>query len=439
MNETYNLAPRELAWWLHPIAVFAGLNGLTAAAAFLADSKVYMELWRTPKYFTGYALFTTLAVIVVFCLSVRLTAGNYSAHSHEFEWRGTVSFSRALKLFKVSFWLCITAYSIWAVLGISRGLTIGILKSVFMGGVDVITLRKYLETVPGLTTCTQFGIAAVVLGSIIGSSVGWRLVRGRIAILLLLALLRALLNSERLAFLELAIPFLVLYLAEPVAWTSRRSIRALIRLAPLVGAVFIYGIFTTFEYFRSWSTYYSGREANLFQFTAWRLLGYYVTSANNTAYFISRIHGSLDAPYFTLHFLWEFPILSGYVRDIFSWVNLDYDTYMKILGAGANPEFNNPGGLLSPVVDLGLLGGLAYWGLMGLIVGYLYRLYVNKHPLGMCMYPVVFLTLAEIPRYIFWAEGRAFPALVFLLLSAVLMLRSATYFEPLPDYRLQTD
>ena len=79
---------------------------------------------------------------------------------------------------------------------------------------------------PGVTTCTQFGIAAVVLGCLIGSSVGWRLVRGKLVILFLLALVRALLYSERLAFLELAIPLLVLYFAEPVSWTRHRGLRA---------------------------------------------------------------------------------------------------------------------------------------------------------------------------------------------------------------------
>ena len=52
-------------------------------------------------------------------------------------------------------------------------------------------------------------------------------------------------------------------------------------------------------------------------------------------------------------------------RICFSWVHLDYDGYMNLLAAGANPEFNNPGGLLSPVVDFGVLGGLAYWGSHG--------------------------------------------------------------------------
>ncbi len=440
MNETENrLAPRDLAWWLHPIAIFVGLNGLTGTAAFLADSKIYMELWREPKYFTEFTALVTIGVLVAFSVGARLGAGNQSDYSDEVGWRGTVSFPRALVLFNVSFWLCITAYVVWITLGISRGLSIGILKTIFTGGADVLTLRTYLETVPGVTTCTQFGIAAVVLGCLIGSSVGWRIVRGKLAILFLLALVRALVYSERLAFLELAVPLLVLYFAEPVSWTSRRWLRAVVRFAPLVGSTFIYIVFTTFEYFRSWSSFYSARESNLFQFAFWRLLGYYVTSANNTSYLITRIHDSLNAPYFSLHFLWEFPVLNVYVKDVFSWVHLDYDGYMSLLAAGANPEFNNPGGLLSPVVDFGVAGGLAYWGIMGLVAGYLYRLYRTNHPLGMCMYPVVFLTLTEVPRYLFWGEGRAFPALAYLLLSAFFMVRSATHFEAFTQSELQPD
>jgi oligosaccharide repeat unit polymerase len=440
MNETNNsLAAREVAWWLHPIAIFIGLNGLTGAAAFLADSKIYMELWRTPKYFTEFTALVTVGVIILFSVGARLGTGGHTNYSSEFEWRGAVSFTRALTLFKLSFWLCMMAYAVWIALGVSRGLSIGVLKQIFTGGADVITLRTYLETVPGVTTCTQFGIAAVVLGSIIGSSVGWRLVRGKLVVLFLFALVRALLYSERLAFLELAIPLLVLYFAEPVSWTRRRWLRALVRIAPLAGAVFVYIVFTSFEYFRSWSSYYSARESNLLEFGFWRLLGYYVTSANNSAYLITRIPDSLNAPYFSLHFLWEFPGLNLYVKDLFHWVNFDYNGYMNLLAAGANPEFNNPGGLLSPVVDFGVLGGLAYWGIMGLLTGYLYRLYMINHPLGMCIYPVAFLTLTEIPRYLFWGEGRAFPALAYLLLSALLMVRSATYFESFTQAKLQAD
>jgi hypothetical protein len=96
----------------------------------------------------------------------------------------------------------------------------------------VYSLRTFLETVPGVTTCTQFGIAAGVLGCLIGAGGRWDMVRRKLAILLFLALLRALIYSERLAFLELAIPFLVLRLAEPGSWARNRSLRTLIRVAP---------------------------------------------------------------------------------------------------------------------------------------------------------------------------------------------------------------
>jgi hypothetical protein len=59
--------------------------------------------------------------------------------------------------------------------------------------------------------------------------------------------------------------------------------------------------------------------------------------------------------------------------------------------------------------------------------------------LGMCMYPVIYLTLTEVPRYLFWGEGRAFPALAYLLLSAFLMLRSATHYEVFTRCKLQAD
>ena len=56
--------------------------------------------------------------------------------------------------------------------------------------------------------------------------------------------------------------------------------------------------------------------------------------------------------------------------------------------------------VIGPVVDFGILGGLLYWGFMGLVLGYLYSLYLCKHPLGMCIYPVFYLALTEVPRYL---------------------------------------
>ncbi|HXP82794.1 MAG TPA: O-antigen polymerase [Verrucomicrobiae bacterium] len=427
-NARHDFSQDEIPWWLHPVPVFVGLNGLTGVAAFLAQPGTYLELWGTPRYFNGFTLLLTAAVIVVFSAGVWLALSKQSAHSSRSEWRGTVSFSQTLLLFNVSFWISVMAYAIWIGLGLARGLGLELLKSIFIGGdVAIYILREPLETVPGITTWTQVGIAAVVLGCMIGIGGGWKIVRRKLAILAVLALVRGLLYSERLAFLELAIPFLVLWLAQPASWKPSRVLRTLIRIAPVLGAAIIYMVFTCFESFRSWSIYYSSRESSLLLFGFWRLVGYYVTSVNNTAYLLSSFHHPLGAPYFSFTFLWEFPVLNVFVKDLFSWVHMDYKSYMDLLAFGANPEFNNPGGLLSPVVDFGVLGGLAYWAAMGLITGHLYYLFISKHPLGMCLYPVVYLTLTEIPRYLYWGEGRAFPALVYLILSATVLLRSARF------------
>jgi hypothetical protein len=421
------LRREELAWWLHPLAIFVGLNGLTCVAAWVADPETYLKLWRTPKYFNDFSLLLAAAVIVAFSVGLWLALANHDA---KLEWPGTVSFSQALVLFKVSFWISVMAYGVWISLGISRGLGWSALKSVFAGGsLNAFSLKPFLQTVPGITTCTQFGIAAVVLGCLIGGAAGWKIVWRKLAILFLLALLRALLYSERLAFLELAIPFLVAWMAEPAPWTRSRRIRTLIRIAPVLAAGAIYLVFTGFEYVRSWSIYYSSRESSLFLFTFWRLLGYYVTSLNNSAFLLSSLHHSLGGPYFSFNFLWQFPVLNAFVKDTFSWVHMDYASYMALLGAGANPEFNNWGGLLTPIVDFGVAVGLEYWVVMGLITGYLYKSYLCKHPLGLCLYPVVYLALTEVPRYLYWGEGRAFPALAFLLLSGFLLVRSASNYQ----------
>lgn len=421
----------KVVWWLHPVTVFAGLNALIGIAAWLVSPATYLQAWRTPKYFSASTALLTAAAITAFVAGAWLSQAQWPRHVQEPEWRGTVPLSQAMLLFKISFWACIIGYAFWTGFAISRGVGLDLLRSAFTGGaVDVVTLKTdFLETVPGITTFTQFGIPAVVLGCLIGTGVGWRIVWRKLAIVFFLALVRALLFSERLAFLELAVPFIVCHMGQAPPWTRRPLLRTLIRFAPALGAVALLLLFVGFEYFRSWSNYYSSTESSLLQFGSWRLLGYYATSLNNTAYLLSSIHQPLGAPYFSFSFLWRFP--NSLIGAIFPWVHLNFDSYMDLLQYGANPEFNNPGGLLSPVIDFGAVGALAYWATMGLLTGFCYRLLLRKHPLGLCMYPVIYLALTETPRFIYWGTGRAFPALVYLLVSAILLRRWAAQYRPL--------
>src|SRR5262249_4281651 len=147
---------------------------------------------------------------------------------------------------------------------------------------------------------------------------GWRRVWIRSAIVLGLAVIRALVNSERFAIIELVIPFVVASLTLRYIGSEgcSRRLRALLSLAPLIGIGMLFLVFTGFEYFRSWSNYYAGRGLSLWEFGAMRLLGYYVTSLNNGSYLLQRLE-TLGAPYFTLHFLWTFPLSGRLVRHLF--------------------------------------------------------------------------------------------------------------------------
>ena len=89
-----------------------------------------------------------------------------------------------------------------------------------------------------------------------------------------------------------------------------------------------------------------------------------------------------------------------------------------------NPEFNNPGGLAVPVIDFGPVGALVFFLIAGVVIGFAYRSWRQGNPVGLLVYPVFFTGLLELPRYLYWTEGRVFPAMVFLLATAWFMTRS---------------
>ena len=85
---------------------------------------------------------------------------------------------------------------------------------------------------------------------------------------------------------------MVLRLAEPDSLMRQRRSRNLIRFAPLLGIAGVYLVFTGFETVRSWSIDDSAGESSLWLFGFWRLVGYYVTAFNNSAYVLSTLQHS---------------------------------------------------------------------------------------------------------------------------------------------------
>jgi hypothetical protein len=416
-------------WWLHPASVFGGCGILIGISAYAFSEQTYHEAWRTPKFFDAYALSLTLACVAVFILGSVVTSKVTSRVAPIAS--GNIGLqlpaTLLLRLFTIAFWLTILGYCIWAGLAISRGMSLQDVFGVITGekGAMYDARYTYLPTVGGVTTLTQFGTAAVIIGALVIGVHGWRAVRWRMCILLALAAARALINSERFALIELIVPFTVTclgvwYLGKP---NIRRTYRGLVNLAPLAGVVALFFLFTGFEYFRSWTNYYQGGDLPLLEFGARRLTGYYVTSFNNGAFLLGRLE-PLDAPYFTLHFLWGFPLTGPVTKRLFPDPLLETNDkwfYFPFLDSEANLEFNNGDGMMFPLMDFGIAGGLIYWLVIGMACGYLHQSYVQKRPLGLFLYPAIYLGLMEVPLALYWAEGRAFPSMCLLLFAPVLI------------------
>jgi oligosaccharide repeat unit polymerase len=409
-------------WWLNPAALFGIAGAVIAVCAYAISEATYRTYWRTPKFFDLSALWISLGCCAVFAFGSALSTWFLSRTARleqEPDWMETIPWNTMHTLFRLSFYLCVLGYLVWVILAVQRGMTLQIVGEVLLGekGAMYDARFTYLPTVGGVTTLTQFGTASVILGAVIAFFHGWKSVRFKLGVLVLLALLRALINSERFALIELFVPFLIVGLGVRVLnRPAPRRRRVLMNLAPAIGVVSLLLFFTGFEYLRSWSNYYSGRDQSLLEFGSMRLLGYYVTSFNNGAYLLQRLD-PLNAPYFTAHFLWTFPLSSSAIKHFFPDPMLDTADkwfYFPFLESEANVEFNNADGMLFPLMDYGVAGGLIYWTVAGLACGWLYHQFRSRRPSGMLLYPLIYLALLEVPLTLYWGEGRAVYSLTLL-------------------------
>jgi hypothetical protein len=403
-------------------AVIAGLT------AYYTDTSGYQNFWQTPKYFDLSSLGLLLGVVIIFVLGCVIGAARRGGHDSSTDWTLGIRWQSVRLLFRLSFILTIAAYGIWFAVGIQHGLRFGLIYDLIRNasGATHYLRDEYLPTIPGVTTATQFGIAVIALGVPLGAATGWRNVRWQCLTVFTLAFIRAFLNTERLAVIELLVPFVVsfIWLRPP---TGRRA-RGLTQAAPVLGPVFLYFFFGAAEYFRSWSDYYANRESSFWTFIGLRLMGYYTTALNNGA-LLWRVRNPLSlglAP-MTLEFIGRFPILSDMLRFLFPYLFSSVTTsdarYAALLATSANPELNNPSGIFGPISDYGVMGGLLYWLLCGVVCGYLYKEFRLRTASGVFLYPMLYIGLIEATRILYWAGGRFFPAIFLMVVSVLFVVR----------------
>jgi oligosaccharide repeat unit polymerase len=336
--------------------------------------------------------------------------------------------------FYISFVVILVAYAIWLLILMKHGVSLNILASGLEGDAGAgDQIKNPDETIPGVTTLTQMAAGFVLLGLILINKFGWKnslyTVITPMVVLLGITWIRSKLWSERLAVLELLIPFVVLgaRIGGFEKWKPWK--RKFIAATPFIAPLFLFIFFSIAEYSRSWLGYYSGRQDSFILFSFLRLTGYYVTALNNGALLVQTIH-HYDVPFQTLQWFWKFPFINTllpYERFGHLDPQSDYDEMLKNL---ANPELNNPSGIFVVRADYGYYGGICAWFAAGVVAMLLYRSFVKGNLAGLLLYPFFYIGMLDAPRVIYWGLGRGIPTWGLLFFILLLSLVASETLRP---------
>jgi oligosaccharide repeat unit polymerase len=415
------------ARWLSPVFISLVIAALGILPSAFLDDQQFRSYWRTPKSVNTETLLMfgcgalALAFGALVAISMSPPAERDSAPWPSLS-RRSVQLLRRASITLTS--LAMAGYAGFAVIIAKAGIGP---TELFSGSPDV---KAAIGTIPGVTTLTQFGIAAVVCSSVLLAQRGYnRAELGRLLVVLCFGLLRTFVNSERLAIMELVVPVMVVFTAKLA--TQRGARRAVAQFIPVALLAMVVVLFGFFEYFRSWNYYRLHTSDSFADFALSRLAGYYATATNNGYLNLVHLQWPNRLPYDTLQGFWTAPGIEGMglyeklsghvppnVRDT------SQSLYADVLVKYGNPEFNSECGYAGPFLDYGPVGGIIYFLLAGLVIGLLYRGFCRAKTYGLFCYPVVFTGLLELPRYIYWSYGRTICAWIGLAVVVVLLSRS---------------
>lgn len=413
-------------WWLAPAGA-ASLTVFTSlGAAWLVTDEVFRRAWDSPKSLTGGTVelvAITALVFVVASLFTLLLAGRRVVPR---AWPAVPP--AAIPGLRKAHWglFAVTCVGYLALLlaGVSRGVRPADIAARFTGEGSADQLKGQFAPITGITSLTQMGIGFVIVTALLLLSQPRRGDVVRLTLVLTLALSRTMVASERLAILEVLLPLVAI-----AAMVLAHRFRGFLRLAPLVFLPVVVAIFAVFEHGRSWSFHRNEQDGQFWLFAVERLGGYYATAFNNGELLISKADAGV--PYLSVQGVWEAPGIA------------QLGLYERVNGAGppdvawlftgfANPEFNNPCGICLPLHDFGPSGAAVFFAVLGVLVTLTYAAFLNAHPVGLLVYPALFTGLWELPRYLYWTQGRFLPVL------AVLMIIGLSVSATLARHRAQS-
>ncbi|CAN5448326.1 hypothetical protein BH10ACT2_BH10ACT2_20980 [soil metagenome] len=412
---TRRAIPRLTRFVSHPVCLAVIAGALPVLAAASVPDSTYRLLWRTPKYVVSSDVRVGLALAATFAFGA--VVGIRS------RWRGLPeslntprAAQRAGRASQLLLQIGIAAYLIWFVIGVMRGLAPGEALSALSGSRGGISLLKdrYLRPIAGVTTFIQLtppGAALALYSRRIQGHWSPQLRRLFVAALLC-TIVRAFLYAERLALLEVMVPLLLIYSATAAESKSSPNLGRRTLLRQAVGAVAVSTIYPIQEYYRSWLPYYRGTYDGSFSSYIWaRLAGYYITAVNNSSVTIHLVDPSPGRV--ILRSAYEFPIVGSMLFP-----SGDRTSMSSVLGTYANPEFNNPGGLLALYADIGKFAFVPVF-VTGLLIGHVYGRVVTGGGPIIVVYGTLIIAMLEMSRIPYLALPRGLIPIV----SAVVAFR----------------
>ncbi len=292
----------------------------------------------------------------------------------------------------LSLLLCILGYLVWFrdfLINFSEVLQL----FVTFGAYKTRELLKG-SMITGVTTLTQFGIASSILFMILYLFLEKRRYLFFSLLPLILAIPRVVFFGERLAFIEVFIPIIFVYLRyRPYKFKYF-----------LIIAILLFSILWATELFRSYLSPAYNSSYTPLEFLLYRFIMYFVTTVNNGFLIFDKFMPLMDL--FPHSLLFVYKILHAQVQS-----SVEYDNLLRNF---ANPEYNNKSAW----------GVLYYdWGefsvIIAFVLGWLSKLVYYSYKkgtfLGIVFYPVFLVFLFQSYRVLYILSSRVYYTYVLLV------------------------
>ncbi|MDO5075916.1 hypothetical protein [Corynebacterium sp.] len=406
----------QFPWWANPTVLMLLSLSVVAYVVMFVGPRQY-ERWKTAQHVMPADGPIVLGIIVAALCGVLIAwrvRMRPVAETNFLEYTQRFLQTRLAAMFLYGFFaLTVVGYALWIFFAARNGLSFDTVLNVLQGDPGAISeLKRQAQPTAGLTTFTQCGTIVAVLG-VARSRLAGRPARLLVGVVIALSLLRFLFYAERIAFLEVVVPAVILMVAlvpARVRWPRART--AAIRLFPVVSVVLIFGLFALGEYFRSWAFVRQDTDQTFFGYIFSRFLSYYATATNNGALY-GRIANEKNIQHTAFYSFYNFP---GEPFGVDTVDGTPFDQWWAMqLETSANPSLTNIGTVFPLVGELSLVTMLLVFFVVAFITTLLFRQARRGHLLSLLTVPILCFAFLELPRISYLTLGRVVPMALGLL------------------------